>query len=69
MRIPLQLIRCKKCFLVQAFYTVNPKILYKNYWYLSGVNKTMLSHLGGIANECISIIKKNKKDFLKKVEN
>jgi len=64
-KIPLQLLRCKKCSLVQTFYTVNPKILYKNYWYLSGVNKTMSSHLKGIANECISIIKKNKKDLLK----
>ena len=29
-KIPLQLIRCKKCSLVQTLYTVNPKILYKS---------------------------------------
>ena len=34
-KIPLELLLCKKCSLVQTKYTVNPKELYKNYWYAS----------------------------------
>jgi len=57
-KIPLQLVRCKKCSLVQTLYTVNPKILYKSYWYVSGVNKTMTNHLKEIATTAVSILKK-----------
>ena len=45
-------------FLVQLLYTTNKNILYKNYWYQSGVNKTMRQHLKGI----VKLLKiKNKK--------
>jgi len=66
-KIPLQLIRCKVCNLVQTLFTVSPKILYKNYWYRSGVNETMSSHLKDIAYECTSILKKKKKLYNVKV--
>ena len=39
-KIPLTLVLCKKCSLVQLLHTTNKDILYKNYWYQSGVNKT-----------------------------
>jgi 2-polyprenyl-3-methyl-5-hydroxy-6-metoxy-1,4-benzoquinol methylase len=66
-KIPLQLIRCKKCSLVQTLYTVNPKILYKSYWYVSGVNKTMTNHLKDIAKTAVSLLKKEKIFFKTKV--
>ena len=44
-KIPLKLVLCTQCSLVQLQHTVNPKILYKNYWYMSGINKTMRNHL------------------------
>jgi len=62
-KVPLQLIRCKKCSLIQTLYTVDPKILYKNYWYRSGINHTMSNHLKNIANECKEIINKYNKKF------
>ena len=66
-KIPLQLIRCKKCSLVQTLYTVNPKILYKSYWYVSGVNKTMTNHLKEIAKTAVSLLKKEKIFFKTRV--
>jgi 2-polyprenyl-3-methyl-5-hydroxy-6-metoxy-1,4-benzoquinol methylase len=59
-KIPLKLVLCTQCSLVQLQHTVNPKILYKNYWYMSGINKTMRNHLKAIVNSSLKIIKKNK---------
>ena len=59
-KIPLKLVLCTQCSLVQLQHTVNPKILYKNYWYMSGINKTMRNHLRAIVNSSLKIIKKNK---------
>jgi 2-polyprenyl-3-methyl-5-hydroxy-6-metoxy-1,4-benzoquinol methylase len=59
-KIPLKLVLCTQCSLVQLQHTVNPKILYKNYWYMSGINKTMRNHLKAIVNISLKIIKKNK---------
>ena len=58
-KIPLKLVLCKKCSLVQLLHTTNKNILYKNYWYQSGVNKTMRQHLKGIVKILLKI--KNKK--------
>tara|TARA_B100000787_G_C16198397_1_gene302782 strand:- start:1563 stop:2813 length:1251 start_codon:yes stop_codon:yes gene_type:complete len=61
-KIPLQLVICKKCSLVQTKHTVSPDALYENYWYKSGVNFTMTDHLLKLAKESKKILKnKNKK--------
>jgi Methyltransferase domain./Hypothetical methyltransferase. len=60
-KIPLQLVLCKNCFLIQTICTVNKKILYKNYWYSSGINNTMRSHLKKLVFEA--------KNFFKNSEN
>jgi 2-polyprenyl-3-methyl-5-hydroxy-6-metoxy-1,4-benzoquinol methylase len=44
-KISLKILFCKKCYLLQLKNTTNPNILYKNYWYVSGTNKTMTNHL------------------------
>ena len=36
-KIPLELVLCPNCSLVQTKYSVNPDELYKNYWYPSWV--------------------------------
>lgn len=54
-RIPLDLVRCDPgldqdaCGLVQLRHSVPPKILYRSYWYRSGINQTMRDNLAGIA--------------------
>ncbi len=54
-RIPLELVRCdmtrseQGCGLVQLRHTVPGAILYRSYWYRSGVNRTMTRNLHEIA--------------------
>lgn len=53
-RIPLDLVRCdpgldqEACGLVQLRHSVPPRILYRSYWYRSGINQTMRDNLAGI---------------------
>lgn len=64
-KIPTVLVRCNPlqdenaCGLLQMEITVPPEVLYSAYWYRSGTNQTMRSHLQGIADEAMSIVKKN----------
>lgn len=45
---PLVLVRCEKCGLVQLKHTVDRKLLYKKYWYESGINESMVRALRDI---------------------
>ncbi len=38
---PLHVVRCAECGLLQLRETVNPDLLYREYWYRSGTNQTM----------------------------
>ena len=61
-RIPLRLVRCDPtkdqlaCGLLQTSVTVPPEILYATYWYRSGTNNTMRTHLSAIAGEAAALI-------------
>ena len=61
-RIPLQLVRCdmqedqSACGLVQLRHTVPGSILYKSYWYRSGVNQTMTDNLHEIADQAERLV-------------
>src|SRR5258707_6447257 len=63
-RIPAELVRCdpmqdeKSCGLLQMAYSVPPEILYSAYWYRSGTNNTMRTHLKGIVDDASSILGK-----------
>ena len=63
-KIPTVLVRCnplldeKACGLLQMEISVPPEVLYSAYWYRSGTNQTMRSHLQGIAGEAMSIVNK-----------
>jgi C-methyltransferase C-terminal domain/Methyltransferase domain/Putative zinc binding domain len=54
-RVPLELVRCdtgrdqEACGLLQTRHTVPGAILYRSYWYRSGINRTMTENLHGIA--------------------
>jgi len=62
-RIPLDLMRCDPgqdqdaCGLVQLRHSVPPHVLYRAYFYRSGVNQTMRSHLAGITEFAEDTIK------------
>jgi SAM-dependent methyltransferase len=51
---PLELVLCEVakdgCGLLQLRHTVSPKKMYRNYWYRSGVNKSMTDALTELAN-------------------
>jgi len=61
-RIPTVLVRCnplldeKACGLLQMESTVPPEVLYSSYWYRSGTNNTMRSHLRGIALQALDML-------------
>jgi SAM-dependent methyltransferase len=63
-RIPTVLVRCdpsrdeRACGLLQMEHSVPPAILYAAYWYRSGTNQTMRSHLRGIADEAVAMVGK-----------
>ncbi len=60
--IPLELVRCdmtrdqNACGLIQTRHTVPGSILYHNYWYRSGVNRTMTANLHGIAQAAQELV-------------
>jgi C-methyltransferase C-terminal domain/Putative zinc binding domain/Methyltransferase domain len=61
-RIPLELVRCdmtrneEGCGLVQLRHTVPGAILYRSYWYRSGVNQTMTHNLHEIAMQAEEMV-------------
>lgn len=51
-KTPLDLVICQRCSLVQLKHTaVDPELLYRNYWYKSGMNKTMVEALADITEK------------------
>lgn len=64
-KVSNRIVRCdtskdeNACGLVQADVSISPEILYRNYWYQSGISQTMTKHLRGIADEAMEITKAN----------
>lgn len=60
-KVSNRIVRCdtgkdeNACGLVQADVSVSPEILYRNYWYQSGISQTMTNHLQSIAKEAVRI--------------
>lgn len=65
-QIPTTLLRCdptkdeNACGLLQMAQSVPPEILYAAYWYRSGTNKTMRTHLKGITSKAVEITGKKR---------
>lgn len=53
---PLDVYFCRNCSLVQLLDIVNPKILFKNYTYLTSASKPLVEHFVELGNE---VVKKN----------
>jgi len=45
------------CGLIQTKHSVDPDILYSNYWYQSGISNTMKNHLASVVSEVLQISK------------
>lgn len=53
---PLNLVLCDTCRLLQLEHSVEPGLMYRNYWYKSGTNQTMRDALADIANTTETLI-------------
>ena len=64
-KFPTLLVRCdvakdeKACGLLQLENSVPADILYANYWYRSGTNATMRTHLAGVVKSALEILRGN----------
>ncbi|MFH1545315.1 MAG: methyltransferase domain-containing protein [archaeon] len=68
LKIPLELVLCDVgsggCGLLQLRHTTTSNLLYRNYWYRSGVNKTMISALSDITEKAEQIVPLKEKDLV-----
>lgn len=53
---PLHLVQCTRptCGLVQLAHTVDPDLLFRQYWYLSGINETMRAELADVVSQALT---------------
>lgn len=60
--LPMRLVRCgadqdpAACGLLQTAFSVPPELLFRTYWYRSGLNTTMRDHLRGIAEQAGALV-------------
>jgi NDP-4-keto-2,6-dideoxyhexose 3-C-methyltransferase len=55
-RLPLELLLCSKCSLLQLRHTAPAEWLYRRYWYKSGVNASMRAALSNIAHNASEFV-------------
>lgn len=48
---PLDLVMCDECHLLQLAHSVTPDLMWREYWYRSGINQTMRTALETVVNE------------------
>jgi len=67
-KAPLELVLCNAkdggCGLLQLKHTVSNEAMYRNYWYRSGINKTMTDELNGIAEKAAAIANLKAQDYV-----
>jgi hypothetical protein len=67
-KYPLELVLCDKqkggCGLLQLKHTLSSDALYRQYWYRSGINKTMTDELAGIAAKATALASLEKGDYV-----
>lgn len=61
---PLALVHCNECDLVQLTHTVREEDLYKNYWYLSRLNKKIVDNLESITVDATYEVELNDDDLV-----
>lgn len=67
-KAPLELVLCNAkdggCGLLQLRHTVSGEAMYRNYWYRSGINKTMTDELEGIAEKVAAMANLKSDDYV-----
>lgn len=54
-RAPLDLVMCPNCYLVQLKHSVNQDVLYKEFWYRSGISEVMRKALKDIVDSALKL--------------
>jgi len=62
--VPLTLVECKLCGLVQLKYTVSLDSMYRNYFYQSGINPSMVDSLQDVVTDIENTVTINNDDIL-----
>ena len=57
LKSPLELVFCENCTLLQQKHTVDPEYLFRNYYYKSGVNRTMRNELRDIVESAMKRVR------------
>ena len=60
----LDLVRCLGCSLVQLDDVIDSNLMYRNYWYQSGINQSMRSHLHDLAVTVMEFVDVGPKDTI-----
>lgn len=63
-KVPLHLMECVSCGLLQLEHTVNSKLLYSEYWYKSGLNQSMVVALKDVVDKTLDHVKLEKGDVI-----
>ncbi len=63
-RAPLSLALCHNCTLIQLRHTVNRDRLYRNYYYHSGTNETMISALRDVVGDALARVDLQPEDYV-----
>jgi C-methyltransferase C-terminal domain/Putative zinc binding domain/Methyltransferase domain len=53
--VPLDLMLCRGCDLVQLRHTTPPDLLFRQYWYLSAINEAMRAELADVVEKAVQI--------------
>lgn len=67
LRFPLEVFFCRTCALVQLLHVVNPEVLFSNYIYRSGTNRTIEQHNAGLAQAAVSELRLGGNDLIAEI--
>ncbi len=56
-KVPLELMECLSCGLIQLHHTVSGDVMYKEYWYKSGLNRSMVDALKDVVDKTLDHVK------------
>ena len=63
-KAPLELVLCEDCSLLQLRHTTNPELLYRQYWYKSSINETIINDLEDIAEKAERMVSPDAGDIV-----
>lgn len=63
-KVPLELMECKNCGLMQLHHTVDGDVMYREYWYKSSLNKSMVDALKDVVDKTLDRVELSPGDIV-----